>query len=54
MESIRFCFNVEVSASIASIFDVLKTIVARSIEAFQMTDEYNMVLFNWYFKGSNF
>ena len=29
----------------------LKTIAARSIEAFQMTDEYNTVLFNWYFKG---
>ena len=29
----------------------LKTIVARSIEAFQTTDEYNMVLFSWYFKG---
>ena len=29
----------------------LKTIVVRSIEAFQTTDEYNMVLFSWYFKG---
>ena len=29
----------------------LKKIAARSIEAFQMTDEYNTVLFNWYFKG---
>ena len=29
----------------------LKTITARSIEAFQITDEYNMVLFNWNFKG---
>ena len=29
----------------------LKTIAARSIEAFQTTDEYNTVLFNWYFKG---
>ena len=29
----------------------LKTIVARSFEAFQMTDEYNTILFNWYFKG---
>ena len=29
----------------------LKTIAARSIEAFQMTDEYNTVLFSWYFKG---
>ena len=29
----------------------LNTIVARSIEAFQMTDEYNTVLFNQYLKG---
>ena len=29
----------------------LKTIVARSVEAFQMTDKYNTVLFSWYFKG---
>ena len=29
----------------------LKTITARSIEAFQQTDEYNTVLFSWYFKG---
>ena len=26
-------------------------IATRSIEAFQMIDEYNTVLFNWYFKG---
>ena len=29
----------------------LKTIAARSVEAFQQTDEYNTVLFSWYFKG---
>ena len=29
----------------------LKTIAARSGEAFQQTDEYNTVLFSWYFKG---
>ena len=29
----------------------LKTIAARSVEAFQTTDEYNLVLFSWYFKG---
>ena len=26
-------------------------ITARSVEAFQTTDEYNTVLFSWYFKG---
>ena len=29
----------------------LKTIAARSIEGFQQIDEYNNVLFSWYFKG---
>ena len=29
----------------------LKTIFARSIEAFQQTNEYNTMLFSWYFKG---
>ena len=29
----------------------LKTIAARSVEAFQTTDEYNTILFSWYFKG---
>ena len=29
----------------------LKTIDARSVEAFQTTDKYNTVLFSWYFKG---
>ena len=29
----------------------LKTIAARSVEGFQQTDEYNTVLFSWYFKG---
>ena len=29
----------------------LKTIATKSVEAFQMNDEYNTVLFSWYFKG---
>ena len=29
----------------------LKTIAAKAVEAFQQTDEYNIVLFIWYFKG---
>ena len=31
--------------------DKLKTITAKSIEGFQQTDEYNTMLFSWYFKG---
>jgi len=29
----------------------IKTIAAKSVEAFQMIEEYNTVLFSWYFKG---
>ena len=29
----------------------LKTIATKSVEAFQTTDEYNSMLFSWYFKG---
>ena len=29
----------------------LKTIAARSVGAFQQTEEYSTVLFSWYFKG---
>ena len=29
----------------------IKTISVKSAEAFQMTEEYNTILFNWYFKG---
>ena len=29
----------------------LKTIVAKAVKAFQQTEEYNTVLFSWYFKG---
>ena len=29
----------------------IKTITAKFVEAFQTTEEYNTVLFSWYFKG---
>ena len=29
----------------------IKMIVVKSVEAFQMIEEYNTVLFSWYFKG---
>ena len=37
--------------SMHKVKEKLKTIAARSIKGFQQTDEYNTVLFNWYFKG---
>ena len=32
----------------------LKTIDARSVEAFQTTDKYNIVLFSWYLEKASF
>lgn len=29
----------------------VKFVAAKAIQAFQLTDEYNMVLFSWYYKG---
>ena len=29
----------------------MKSVVAKVIHAFQLTDEYNAILFGWYFKG---
>ena len=29
----------------------LKTIATKAVEAFQQTEEYNTMLFSWYFKG---
>ena len=29
----------------------IKTIAAKSVEAFQQTEEYNTILFSWYYKG---
>ena len=43
--------TLEKDEQLLGVKESLKTIAARSIEAFQMTDEYNTVLFSWYFKG---
>ena len=32
----------------------IKTIAVKAIEAFQQTEEYNTVLFSWYYKGFEF
>ena len=29
----------------------IKTIAIKAVEGFQQTEEYNIVLFSWYFKG---
>ena len=29
----------------------VKAVAAKSVEAFQQTDEYNTMLFSWYYKG---
>ena len=43
--------TLEKDEQLLGVKESLKTIAARSVEAFQATDEYNSVLFNWYFKG---
>ncbi|XP_065637761.1 uncharacterized protein LOC136070978 [Quercus suber] len=43
--------NVEKDEQLVAAKESLKTIAARSVAAFQTTDEYNTVLFSWYFKG---
>ena len=43
--------NLEMDEQLLAVKESLKTIAARSIEAFQTTDKYNTVLFSWYFKG---
>ena len=43
--------TLEKDEQLLGVKESLKTIAARSVEAFQTTDEYNMVLFSWYFKG---
>ena len=43
--------NLEKDEQLLDVKESLKTIATRSVEAFQTTDEYNTVLFSWYFKG---
>ena len=43
--------TLEKDEQLLGVRESLKTIVAKSVEAFQTTDEYNLVLFSWYFKG---
>ena len=43
--------TLEKDEQLLGVKESLKTIAARSVETFQTTDEYNSVLFSWYFKG---
>ena len=43
--------TLEKDEQLLGVKESLKTIASRSVEAFQTTDEYNLVLFSWYFKG---
>ena len=42
--------TLEKDEQLLGVKESLKTIAARSVEAFQTTNEYNSVLFNWYIK----
>ena len=46
--------TLEKDEQLLGVKESLKTIAAMSVEAFQITDEYNSVLFSWYFKGFEF
>ena len=43
--------TLEKDKQLLSTKEKLKTIAAKAVKAFQETDEYNTVLFSWYFKG---
>nr|POE82584.1 hypothetical protein CFP56_46433 [Quercus suber] len=43
--------NLEKDVQLQNSKEMMKTIAARSVEAFQTNEEYNTVLFSWYFKG---
>ena len=43
--------TLEKDEQLLGVRESLKTIAARSVKAFQTTDEYNSMLFRWYFKG---
>ena len=36
---------------LAAAGEKMKNIIAKAVYAFQATDEYNAILFGWYFKG---
>ena len=36
---------------LATVNQKMKSVVAKAIHAFQLTEEYNAILFGWYFKG---
>ena len=50
-EKVERQLTLEKDEQLLGVRESLKTIAARSVEAFQTTDEYNLVLFSWYFKG---
>ena len=41
----------EKDEQLAAVRDRAKGLAAKAVEGFQQTDEYNTVLFSWYFKG---
>ena len=43
--------TLEKDEQLATAREKIKGIVAKAVEGFQQTEEYNTVLFNWYFKG---
>ena len=44
----------EKDEQLAAAKERIKGIAAKAVEGFQQTEEYNTVLFSWYFKGFEF
>ena len=44
----------EKDEQLAALKEKIKGIAAKAVEGFQQTEEYNTVLFSWYFKGFEF
>ena len=43
--------TLEKDEQLQAVKERVKTVAAKSVKAFQQTDEYNTVLFSWYYKG---
>ena len=43
--------TLEKDEQLLAAWEKLKVVVAKAVEGFQQTEEYNTVLFSWYFKG---
>ena len=43
--------TLEKDEQLQAVKEKIKTVAAKAVEAFQQTEEYNTMLFSWYYKG---